>query len=189
MFTTAVYALNQGSFHRDKAKAVVQGVLIVRGVGYRVYHVRPCRLCFLRIKFHGYRNPPLSIAAFINRLRGLLLRLRQLGFETSLLQKSFNKFFSRHGLIVEKYGAALVGDEISNPGLNCTIVSLHYLFIAECCISVVSWYVCAYNFILSARIICLFITLTYTFSSFINVLILLCVIFLTYSLSVTVLTL
>ena len=22
------------------------------------------------------------------------------------------------------------GDEISNPGLNCTIVSLHYLFIA-----------------------------------------------------------
>ena len=69
MFTTAVYALNQGSFHRDKAKAVVQGVLIVRGLGYRVYHVRPCRLCFLRIKFHGYRNPPLSIATFINRLR------------------------------------------------------------------------------------------------------------------------
>ena len=69
--------------------------------------VRPCRLCFLRIKFHGYRNPPLSIAAFINRLRGLSLRLRQQGFETNLLQKSFNKFFSRHGLIVEKYGAAL----------------------------------------------------------------------------------
>ena len=27
--------------------------------------------------------------------------------ETNLLQKSFNKFFSRHGRIVEKYGAAL----------------------------------------------------------------------------------
>ena len=44
---------------------------------------------------------------FINRLRGLSLRLRQPGFETNLLQKSFNKFFSRHGLIVEKYGTAL----------------------------------------------------------------------------------
>ena len=44
---------------------------------------------------------------FINRLRGRSLRLRQQGFETNLLQKSFNKFFSRHGLIVEKYGAAL----------------------------------------------------------------------------------
>ena len=44
---------------------------------------------------------------FINRLRGLSLRLRQQGFETNLLQKSFNKFFSRHDLIVEKYGTAL----------------------------------------------------------------------------------
>ena len=44
---------------------------------------------------------------FINRLRGLSLRLRQQGFETNLVQKSFNKFFSRNGLIVEKYGAAL----------------------------------------------------------------------------------
>ena len=44
---------------------------------------------------------------FINRLRGLSLRLSQQGFETNLLQKSFNKFFSRHALIVEKYGAAL----------------------------------------------------------------------------------
>ena len=43
----------------------------------------------------------------INRLRGLSLRLRQQGFETNLFQKSFNKFFSCHGLIVEKYGAAL----------------------------------------------------------------------------------
>ena len=35
------------------------------------------------------------------------LRLRQQGFETNLLQKSFNKLFNRHGLIVEKYGATL----------------------------------------------------------------------------------
>ena len=41
------------------------------------------------------------------RFRGLSLRLRQQGFETNLPQKSFNKLFSRHGLIVEKYGAAL----------------------------------------------------------------------------------
>ena len=42
-----------------------------------------------------------------NRLRWLSLRLRQQGFETNLLQISFNKIFIRHGLIVEKYGAAL----------------------------------------------------------------------------------
>ena len=50
----------------------------------------------------------------------------------------------------------------------------------QICVSVVSWYVCAYNFILSSRIISLFMSLTCTFSSLINVLILLCVIFLTY---------
>ena len=44
---------------------------------------------------------------FINRLRGLSLRLRQQGFETNLLQKSVNKFFNSHGLIVGKYGAVL----------------------------------------------------------------------------------
>ena len=45
---------------------------------------------------------------FINRLRGLSLRLRQQGFETNRLQNSFFiKFVNRHGLIVEKYGAAL----------------------------------------------------------------------------------
>ena len=44
---------------------------------------------------------------FINRLRGLSLRFRQQGFETNLLQKSFNKSFRRHSLIIEKYGAAL----------------------------------------------------------------------------------
>ena len=49
----------------------------------------------------------MSKVDFINRLRGLSLQLRQQGFETNLLHKSFNKFFSRHGLIVKKYGAAL----------------------------------------------------------------------------------
>ena len=44
---------------------------------------------------------------FMNRLRGLSLRLRQQGFVTNLLKKSFNKFFNRHGLIVVKYGATL----------------------------------------------------------------------------------
>ena len=33
--------------------------------------------------------------------------LRQQGFETNRLQNLFNKFVNRHGLIVEKYGAAL----------------------------------------------------------------------------------
>ena len=54
-----------------------------------------------------YARICMSKVDFINRLRGLSLRLRQQGFETNLLQKSFNKFFSRHSLIVEKYGAAL----------------------------------------------------------------------------------
>ena len=44
---------------------------------------------------------------FMDRLRGLSLRLRQQGLETNLLQKSFNKFFNWHGLIVMKYGATL----------------------------------------------------------------------------------
>ena len=44
---------------------------------------------------------------FMNRLRGLSLRLRQQGFETNLLQKPFNKFFNRHGLVVLMYGATL----------------------------------------------------------------------------------
>ena len=44
---------------------------------------------------------------FINRLRGLSLRLRQQGFETNRLQNSFNKLVNWHGFIVEKYGAAL----------------------------------------------------------------------------------
>ena len=77
--------------------------------------------CYLHVR-HIPANPAYSVyisqlvrharictskVDFINRLCGLSLRPRQQGFETNLLQKSFNKFFSRHGLIVEKYGAAL----------------------------------------------------------------------------------
>ena len=62
--------------------------------GYISQLVRYARICTSKIDF-------------INRLRGLSLRLRQQGFETNRLQNSFNKFVNRHGLIVEKYGAAL----------------------------------------------------------------------------------
>ena len=44
---------------------------------------------------------------FMNRLRGLSLRVRQQGFLTNLLQRTFTKFFNRHGLIVVKYDATL----------------------------------------------------------------------------------
>ena len=44
---------------------------------------------------------------FMNRPRGLSLRLRQQSFVTNLLHKSFNKFFNRHGLMVLKYGVTL----------------------------------------------------------------------------------
>ena len=44
---------------------------------------------------------------FVNRLRGLSLRLRQQSFEANRLQNLFNKFINCHGLIVKKYGAAL----------------------------------------------------------------------------------
>ena len=44
---------------------------------------------------------------FMNRLCGLSLRLRQQCFLTNLHQRTFTKFFNRHGLIVGKYGATL----------------------------------------------------------------------------------
>ena len=60
----------------------------------------------------------------------------------------------------------------------CTIVSLHCLFIICIFISVVSWYLCAqFNF---GHVHYLLIWVACTFSSFNNVLVLLCVIFLTY---------
>ena len=76
---------------------------------------------------------------FINRLRGLSLRLRQQGFETNLLQKSFNKFFSRHSLIVEKYGAALREMRLAiqawiAPSYPYTTYLLHSVYFS--CISV-----------------------------------------------------
>ena len=49
---------------------------------------------------------------------GSKVTFRQQGFETNRLQNSFNKLW-----------CSPEGDEISNPGLNCTIVSLHCLFI------------------------------------------------------------
>ena len=52
-----------------------------------------------------YARICISKVGFMNRLRGL--SLRQQGFVTNLLQKSFNKFFNRHGLVVVKYGATL----------------------------------------------------------------------------------
>ena len=55
---------------------------------------------------------------FINRLRGLSLRLRQQGFETNILQKSVNRFFNSHGLIVGKYGAALRETSLAIHGLE-----------------------------------------------------------------------
>ena len=64
---------------------------------------------------------------FMNRLRGLSLRLRQQGFLTNLLQRTFTKFFNRHGL--RKGWCNPAGDEICHPGLNSPIVSLHYLLI------------------------------------------------------------
>ena len=115
---------------------------------------------------------------FINRLRGLSIRLRQQGFDTNLLQKSFNKFFSCHGLIVEKYGAALRGMRLAIQAW----IAPSYPYITYLLLSVV------YSFILVGvrvqvyfeREHYLFIYLTCTLSSFINVLILLCVIFLPY---------
>ena len=54
-----------------------------------------------------YARTCISKVDFMNRLRGLSLRLRQQGFLTNLLQRTFTKFFNRHGLIVVKYGATL----------------------------------------------------------------------------------
>ena len=63
---------------------------IPANLGYSVYIsqlVRYARICTSKVDF---RNRPC-----------------QQGFETNLLQKSFNQFFNRNGLIFEKYGAAL----------------------------------------------------------------------------------
>ena len=44
---------------------------------------------------------------FIHRLRRLSSRLLHQGFKSTLLRKSFIKFFKRHSAIIEKYGTTL----------------------------------------------------------------------------------
>ena len=116
---------------------------------------------------------------FINRLRGLSLRLRQQGFETNLLQKSFNKFLSRHVLIVEKYGSAL---RVMRLAVQAWIAPLHpyitYLLLSF----VFQLYLgtCAWTILFWARTLFVYLFKWRVFSSLIDVLILLCVIFLTY---------
>ena len=53
---------------------------------------------------------------FIPRLRRLSSRLLHQGFKSTLLRKSFTKFFKRHSAIIEKYGTTL-------PELRDTAVS------------------------------------------------------------------
>ena len=55
---------------------------------------------------------------FMNRLRRLSLRLRQQGFLTNLLQRTFTKFFNRHGLIVVKYVACVAGARKGEGKIN-----------------------------------------------------------------------
>ena len=95
-----------------------------KNTAYGVYISQPVR----------YARICTSKVDFINRLRGLSLRLRQQGFETNLLQKSFNKFFNRHGLIVKKYGASLwemrlaIQAWIAPSYLYITYLSLRFVF-------------------------------------------------------------
>ena len=95
-----------------------------KNTAYGVYISQPVR----------YARICMSKVDFINRLRGLSLRLRQQGFETNLLQKSFNKFFNRRGLIVKKYGASLremrlaIQAWIAPSYLYITYLSLRFVF-------------------------------------------------------------
>ena len=85
---------------------------------------------------------------FINRLHGLSLRLGQQGFETNLLQKSFNKFFSHHGRIVEKYGEALQEMRLaiqawiapSYPYITILLLSVVFqLYLGMCARTILFW--------------------------------------------------
>ena len=90
----------------------------------------------------------------MNRVRGFSLRLRQQGFLTNLLQRTFTKFFNRHGLIVLKYGATLREMRFAiQAWMAPSYPYITYLFIAWIVFSVVSWCACARNFILCACII------------------------------------
>ena len=109
----------------------------------------------------GYARICTSKVDFMNRLRGLSLRLWQQGFLTNLLQRTFTKFFNRHGLIVEKwdekYGATLREMRFAiQAWMAPSYPYLTYLFIAwivfySWCFF--SWCACARNFILCACII------------------------------------
>ena len=56
--------------------------------------VRYVRICTLKLDF-------------IRRLRRLSSRLLHQGFKSTLLHKSFTKFFKHHSAIIEKYGTTL----------------------------------------------------------------------------------
>ena len=87
-----------------------------------------------------YARISTSKVHFMNRPRGLSLRLRQKGFLTILLQRTFtSNFFNRHGLIVEKYGATLREMRFAiQAWLVPSYPYLTYLFIAWIVFSVVS---------------------------------------------------
>ena len=73
---------------------------------------------------------------FMNRLRGLSLRLRQQGFLPNLLQRTFTKFFNRHGLIVnlEKMVRREIDMQVNqvNLGYNSNESKQFHTFVANC---------------------------------------------------------
>ena len=99
---------------------------------------------------HGLCYKVISISkdpATLTHSRGVLLITAYTG---RLHPKGVHDLFS-------PIGCSPAGDEISNPGINFTmIVSLHCFFITWIFISVVSWNVCARNLILGACITYLF---------------------------------
>ena len=84
---------------------------------YGVYISQPVR----------YARICTSKVDFMTRLRGLSLRLRQQGFLTNLLQRTFTKFFQSAWSFRREVWCNPAGDEICHPGLNSPFVSLHYL--------------------------------------------------------------
>ena len=80
--------------------------------------------------------------------------LKQFDIRTHLINSSIAMVLSSISMVQP------FGNEITNPGLNCTIVSVHCLFITWIFISVIYWYVCTRNVILGACIIYLFIYLS-----------------------------
>ena len=62
---------------------------------------------FQRVRYARICTSKVDFIKLIDSADFRSLHLRQQGFETNWLQNSFNKFVNCHGLIVEKYGAAL----------------------------------------------------------------------------------